>query len=736
MRPEDKMHELMKELRVTPTSEMDDRVHGDISKTLAELKGTTPAARQPTIWRIIMKNPMTKIAITAAIIVAALILFNIAPNGDNVLWAEVPDNVREAGAFSYRVRMELSGLIHHNEGKYEAMIRISPEHGVRIDSYRDGRNYARLYLSRAEQRTVLVVPKEKVRLGMTLTDALFEKIARESSYPEKMVEKFAEYYDTELGWSTIDGIEVEGIECHDPGLVEGVLKGVAGWAVGDVVGRLWADTEHNLPVKLEAEVYSNDGGKMVDMVAYDYQWDVEIDASEFVLEMTDDLAEAFVVITADENSTVKGLRFFAEYAGGKYPTDLSEITIGRELREALTAKFGGGQVWPDEQKLFFLQMAIRFYSGLLVEGRDPAYYGETVTAEYPDAVLMRWRQDDGLYKVIFGDLAIEEVTADQLAELEAIPLNAAPTAIKPQPRDGTGGIIGDGLELAWIPGAYVTEHKVYFGTAPDELALFAEVSDSARVEAPALQKGTKYFWRVDEIQPDGSVMTGELWSFDTGSLVAWWKLDEYAGDVAADSSGNGHDGSLLGNASWAGGVTGNALLLDGQNSYVNVGRDPDFDITSQITVSAWIKVGKFDRQWQAIVTKGDNSWRLQRNLESGTLEFACTGLSVPGAEWGSIFGTVDVDDGQWHHTAGVYDGQGLYLYVDGNLDVSSEASGKIRVDDRPVYIGENAGAPNRFWNGLVDDVRIYNYALSAAEIAAICEDSRDASAQESGEMQE
>lgn len=736
MRPEDKIHELMEKLRLTPTSEMDDRVHGDISKALAELKRTTPAARQPTIWRIIMKNAKTKIAITAAIIVAALILFNIAPNDGSVLWAEVPDNVRAAGAFSYRVRMELSGLIHHNEGDYEAMITISPEHGVRIDSYRDGRNYARLYLSRAEQRTLLVVPKENVRLEMTLTDALFEKIARESSYPEKMVEKFAEYYDTELGRSTIDGIEVEGIECHDPRLVEGVLKGVAGWAVGDVVGRLWADTEQNLPVKLEGQIYSNDGRKMIDMVAYDYQWDVEVNSSEFMLEMTDDLAEAFVVITADENSTVQGLRFFADYAGGKYPTDLSEMTIGRELREALTAEFGGGLVWPDEQKLFSLQMAIRFYSRLVFEGRDPAYYGGTVTAEYPDAVLMRWRQDDGLYKVIFGDLTIEDVAIDQLAELEAIPLNTAPTAVKPQPQDGAGGIIGDELELAWMPGAYVTEHKVYFGTAPDELALFAEVADAVRVEAPTLQKGTKYFWRVDEIQPDGSVMTGELWSFDTGGLVAWWKLDEEAGDVVADSSGNGHDGSLQGNASWAGGVTGNALLLDGQDSCVNVGRDPDFDITHQITVSAWIKVGRFDRQWQAIVTKGDRSWRLQRNFESGTLEFACTGLSVPGAEWGSIFGTVTVDDGLWHHAAGVYDGQKLYLYVDGNLDVSSEGSGKIRVDDQPVYIGENAGAPNRFWNGLVDDIRIYSYALSAAEIAAICDGARGASAQGLGEVGE
>jgi len=154
---------------------------------------------------------------------------------------------------------------------------------------------------------------------------------------------------------------------------------------------------------------------------------------------------------------------------------------------------------------------------------------------------------------------------------------------------------------------------------------------------------------------------------------------------------------------------------------VDIGKDQSFDITNQITISAWIKVNAFDREWQTIVAKGDRAWRLQRNWGENTLEFACSGLVVPGTGWGQIFGSTNVNDGHWHHVAGVYDQEKLYLYIDGSLDASAEVSGTIRVNDEPVYIGENAQMPNRFWNGLIDDVRIYSYALSTEEISAIAQ---------------
>ena len=96
------------------------------------------------------------------------------------------------------------------------------------------------------------------------------------------------------------------------------------------------------------------------------------------------------------------------------------------------------------------------------------------------------------------------------------------------------------------------------------------------------------------------------------------------------------------------------------------------------------------------------------------LHFACTGTWP---EW--VHGSADVNDAQWHHVAGVYDGEELRLYVDGQLDASVGTSGLINVNEHPVYIGENAEHPGREWNGLIDDVRLYNYALSETEIQTL-----------------
>jgi hypothetical protein len=398
------------------------------------------------------------------------------------------------------------------------------------------------------------------------------------------------------------------------------------------------------------------------------------------------------------------------------------MAMGRELRAGLLATFGGNAPWPpkpgDAQRAISLEMSIRFYAGLVIENKDPAYYGSKVTAEFPHAVLMRWKIEDEKYRIIFGDLTARDVNAGELAQLEAVPLNTKPKPVKPQPADGTEGTALTGLKLSWMPGAGADEHKVYFGTRADQMSLLDEVTgDYAAL--PELKRDTTYYWRIDEVQPDGSVVTGDLWSFNTGRLIAWWKLDDGSGITAADSSGNNRNGTLAGDTNWVDGIVGGALAFDGDGDYVDMGKNPGFDITNQITVSAWIKVSVFDKDWQTIVAKGDRSWRLQRNVGDNTLQFSCSGLVVPGTDWGTIFGKTNVNDGHWHHVAGVYDQEKIYLYIDGSLDASAEAPGTIRVNEEPVYIGENSQMPNRFWNGMIDDVRIYNYALSTEEISEI-----------------
>jgi hypothetical protein len=203
-------------------------------------------------------------------------------------------------------------------------------------------------------------------------------------------------------------------------------------------------------------------------------------------------------------------------------------------------------------------------------------------------------------------------------------------------------------------------------------------------------------------------------------LVAWY---EFEGN-AADSSGNGYDGTLHGGVSFTIGVDGNAMDLDGFGDYMSIpgSNTPGgpFDFNDTVTVTAWVQVSAFDKWFQTVISKGDDSWRLARHYDQDSLEFACTGV-LGGADplYGNVIGSIPVNDGLWHHVAGVYDGSGVYLYVDGMLDNSEQATGAMNNSSYGVYVGANEQASERDWNGLIDDVRIYNRGLSHGEILSL-----------------
>lgn len=132
---------------------------------------------------------------------------------------------------------------------------------------------------------------------------------------------------------------------------------------------------------------------------------------------------------------------------------------------------------------------------------------------------------------------------------------------------------------------------------------------------------------------------------------------EFEGD-AVDTAGFQPlaDGTPVGNPTYEDGVFGRGINLDGESDYVDCGNESYFDITERITVTAWIKVNKFDKKYQAIITKGDNSWRLARVGDSNNVEFACNGTAATRwTGWGEIpwavSGTTSVNDGKWHHIA-------------------------------------------------------------------------------------
>jgi len=283
----------------------------------------------------------------------------------------------------------------------------------------------------------------------------------------------------------------------------------------------------------------------------------------------------------------------------------------------------------------------------------------------------------------------------------------------------------DGIEFAMVTteNGYRTEIKFPWSTlgaepsAGKKIGLDVHVND----DDDGGDRDSKLTWRGKE---DNAWETPSVFgTAELAGLIGWWKLDETSGRDVGDSSGNGNLGKILsGMPRWqsSGGKVSGALLFDGKGDYVHIANESNFDFTGEVTVAAWIKVNQFDKEWQTIVAKGDSAWRLQRNQNTNALEFACTGLQVPdGNPYGGLYGNKFVNDGKWHHVAGVYDGEKMYIYIDSIVDVSQPASGAIATNDEPVFIGENSEMTDRFWNGLIDDVRVYNYALSEGRIRAL-----------------
>ncbi len=154
------------------------------------------------------------------------------------------------------------------------------------------------------------------------------------------------------------------------------------------------------------------------------------------------------------------------------------------------------------------------------------------------------------------------------------------------------------------------------------------------------------------------------------------------------------------------GQIGGARDFDGQNdSLLLAGNEADFDFTTQLSVSAWIRRQALDTTYQAIVAKGDKSWRLHRENQTPFIGFGTTVGNVNQNQ----FGDVNIDNNNWHHVAIVLGSSTKRIYVDGQLDDTVTVGPTIDTNDFGVMFGRNEEAmvvPDRFWNGDLDEVRI------------------------------
>jgi hypothetical protein len=197
-------------------------------------------------------------------------------------------------------------------------------------------------------------------------------------------------------------------------------------------------------------------------------------------------------------------------------------------------------------------------------------------------------------------------------------------------------------------------------------------------------------------------------------LVAAYGFDETSGATTADLSGNGNTGTLVGATRTTAGRFGGALSFDGTNDSVNVPDSASLDLTTGMTVEAWVQPDILATKWRTVAAK-DQTGRLAYALYANrNTSRPWTEIYAGGAVRGAA-GTTQLPVAQWTHLATTYDGAALRLYVNGTQVSSTSYAGSIVVSSGLFRIGGNS-IWGEWFDGLIDEVRVYNRALSAEEI--------------------
>jgi hypothetical protein len=291
-------------------------------------------------------------------------------------------------------------------------------------------------------------------------------------------------------------------------------------------------------------------------------------------------------------------------------------------------------------------------------------------------------------------------------------------AYNPNPPDGAR-FIKPGTILSWSAGFGAKLQTVFFGDNYDDVSNATEgMPVVALTYNPGMLEYDKsYYWRID--QSDGlTTYIGDVWSFKTlpdipvsdPNLVAWWKLDEDQGTTVVDWSGHKNDGTLINGPKWVTGYHDAALELDGSDDYVNFSNTSNLPAgNSARSMCGWAKTDTVAAGYRWIAAYGSPS--TSQAMFIGMLDSDLVGGGYGGDDvFNNGFWEVNI----WHHICLTYDGTTARLYADG-IEVAVEAKNWDLTLSR-TYIGRQVNDAAQFWDGMIDDVRIYDRVLTPEEI--------------------
>ena len=232
-----------------------------------------------------------------------------------------------------------------------------------------------------------------------------------------------------------------------------------------------------------------------------------------------------------------------------------------------------------------------------------------------------------------------------------------------------------------------------------------------------LTANSTYSYRVRATDAAGNLspysnVAGATTPATTPGLVAAYSFSEGTGTTVADASGNGNTGTIA-NATWTtSGKYGNGLVFNGTSARVTIPDSTSLHLTTGMTLEAWVNPSTVTSAWRDVIYKGNDNYFLEGTSDPNTVP---AGGGTLGSTAVETYGTVALAANTSAHLAETYDGATLRLYVNGTQVSSLAHTGNIATSTNPLQIGGDS-IYGQYFKGTIDEVRVYNAALTASQV--------------------
>jgi hypothetical protein len=295
--------------------------------------------------------------------------------------------------FSSPTPISLMGMSIVPSGK----LYISAEHGTRFENYGNG-VLVNVMIVPPEGPAVSITPPGRQYMVLTGVNPSGRSSQNGPDAFIRGLSKLSGQPDRELGKAVVGGVEAYGYE------ISAASLGFAGEPGAH--SELWVDAQTDMPVRYVVEMPGFEEGKITTYIFDQFEWNTPLDVELFDTAMPAGYTRVDTQMPAhDEATLIKGLGLYARQTG-QYP---SELSMARVVGGLIASGGANGAQPLTHQESLEVGAGVVFYMELAAGGRSPEYFGKTVLPGQKDAVLVRWKTEDGQWRVVYGDLRAETI---------------------------------------------------------------------------------------------------------------------------------------------------------------------------------------------------------------------------------------------------------------------------------------------------------------------------------------